>query len=149
MKINMILAKTTIKYTIIGFLFGLCFPIGAYVFQSILLKTSFGLSNIILFHKTTPILFMIDSAPIFLGLFSLIGGISRGQAEILNKRQNETIEELKINSKKIENVAIEIKDIALNLNSNISVSSDNINEITNLAKTSESNMGIIANNVKK
>ena len=149
MKINRILVKTAIKYTIIGFLFGMCFPVGAYIFQSILMKMSFSFTSIISFHKETPILFMIDSAPIFLGIFSLIGGISRGQAEILNKRQNETIEELKINNTKIENVALEIKNIAFNLNSNISVSSDNINEINNLAKTSEKNMEIIANNVKK
>lgn len=146
---NKVFIRTTVKYTIIGFLFGACFPVGAYLFQCFILNKSLSIENIINFHKSIPLLFMIDSAPLFLGAFSLIGGVSRGQAEMLNKKQKITIEELKINSVKTSNIAIEIENIALNLKSNILDSSNNIIDITTLAKSSKDNMINITNSVKQ
>lgn len=69
------------KYFLIGFLFGLLFPIGAILLQ-MFLSGNFGFQGIIDAHIDNPLIYMIDSAPLFLGGFALIGGISQAKSEI-------------------------------------------------------------------
>lgn len=68
--------KTRVKYLLIGALFGLMFPLGAVVFEMVLQKST----NILGLHMSNKLLFMIDSAPIFLGLFAYIGGVYQERA---------------------------------------------------------------------
>lgn len=71
------------KYFIYGFSFGLCFPIMAIGLQMVLSKLSFSVSNVFLAHKHNSLIYMIDTAPIFLGLFAWIGGISKQKSLVL------------------------------------------------------------------
>ncbi len=70
------LSETT-KYTVYGALFGLCFPVGAVLFLYIIgdiQSTSNPVSIVVNVHEN-PLLFIIDSAPFFLGLFARIAGV--------------------------------------------------------------------------
>ena len=70
------LTETT-KYTIYGALFGLCFPIGSIAFLCLINEitcTADWLGLIAEAHQN-PLLWVIDSAPLFLGLFSRLAGM--------------------------------------------------------------------------
>lgn len=62
--------KKRYQYFIIGFIFGTSFPVGALVFEYILNDGG----NVIQLHQNNSLLYMIDSAPVILGLFSMAGG---------------------------------------------------------------------------
>jgi diguanylate cyclase (GGDEF)-like protein len=67
----------TAKYTIYGVLFGLCFPIGSVVFLYLMNEiadTSDWLTIIAEAHHNS-LLWVIDSAPLFLGLFARLAGM--------------------------------------------------------------------------
>jgi len=82
------------NYFLIGFGFGLMFPIMAIGLEMILTHMSFSFAAIGKAHMQNKLIFMIDTAPIFLGLFALLGGISKAKAvELLYKNEillNET-----------------------------------------------------------
>lgn len=63
--------KARYKYLLIGILFGCAFPMGAITLEKILNPRY----SIIELHKNNPLLYMIDSAPFILGIFSMIGGL--------------------------------------------------------------------------
>lgn len=87
--------KILLIYGLVGVVFGLCFPVGAILFETYMQQMPMTISNIRLFHKNTPVLYMIDTAPIFLGVFALVGGISRAKAEQTNQELTEVIKEVK------------------------------------------------------
>ncbi len=66
-----------VKYFLIGALFGMCFPVGAIIFELQRLSLSLNADSLSVIHEQNMILYMIDSAPLFLGLFALFGGISK------------------------------------------------------------------------
>jgi PAS domain S-box-containing protein len=70
MKSNIVL-----RYSVYGILFGLLFPLGAnllLLYQRQLLLT---IQNIALIHQQDPLLFIIDTAPLFLGGFAYLAGL--------------------------------------------------------------------------
>lgn len=69
-----------IRYTLVGILFGLCFPLGALSLDLFLNDLSWSLGHIQTVVVDNPLHWMIFSAPIFLGLFAGIGGISRNRS---------------------------------------------------------------------
>lgn len=71
------------KYFIIGVLFGCLFPIMAIPFEFIISGLPFRLSSILQAHNQNKLLYMIDSAPLFLGIFAYIGGISQLKSQRL------------------------------------------------------------------
>lgn len=75
------MSKTIRQYTFFGILFGLCFPIGAYLLEYLI--KGYTHFSIVTLHKHNSLLYMIDSAPIFLGFFAAIGGYFRGKANQL------------------------------------------------------------------
>lgn len=83
------------NYFIVGFLFGLMFPLMAITLEILISKLGFSLSSIAKAHETNKLLFMIDSAPLFLGIFAWIGGVSKAKAVALleanQKLLNETL----------------------------------------------------------
>lgn len=83
------------KYLIIGCLFGLMFPIGALVLEIWLKNYPISLTGISLAHRGNKLLFMIDSAPIFLGIFAAIGGISQSKAIGYNDKNMALLEDIK------------------------------------------------------
>ena len=72
----------TTKYTIYGALFGLCFPVGAVVFLSIIGDINAGtLTAIIVQAHDNHLLYIIDTAPFFLGLFARLAGIRQDRLQ--------------------------------------------------------------------
>ena len=77
------------NYFLIGFAFGLMFPLMAIPLEIIISKLGFSFSSIAAAHQTNKLLFMIDSAPLFLGIFAWIGGVSKAKVvTLLESNQN-------------------------------------------------------------
>jgi signal transduction histidine kinase/CheY-like chemotaxis protein len=62
------------KYALYGALFGLAFPIIGTLIQSYVLFQDFQLDHLLQAQKSSPLLWIIDTAPLFLGLFASFGG---------------------------------------------------------------------------
>lgn len=63
-----------VKYTVYGALFGCAFPIMGTMIQSYVLFQDVSFASLIEAQKSSPLLWIIDSAPLFLGLFASFGG---------------------------------------------------------------------------
>lgn len=77
----------TAKYTLFGVLFGFCFPIGSFMFLLVYgrLEGADGLWKLIVqAHLHDPLLFVIDSAPFFLGLFAYLAGVRQARLRRLS-----------------------------------------------------------------
>lgn len=98
--------NTIRKYTLIGVLFGLAFPVGALVFEGIRLGMSFSFTSIPTLHRLNPLLYMVDSAPLFLGIFAGLGGISKSKADELNIQLNAQLSNLETTKKQCEALAL-------------------------------------------
>ncbi len=75
------------NYTLYGVLFGCMFPLGATIIESIHAQGSLTLANVMLVQRGNVLLWIIDSAPFWLGLFARIGGIR--QDLLLEKKRVE------------------------------------------------------------
>lgn len=73
--------NTKIKYAWIGIAFGFMFPIGALILVIIMNHIPLGAGVLLEAHRANPLLYMIDSAPLFLGIFAYIGGVSKAKSE--------------------------------------------------------------------
>jgi signal transduction histidine kinase len=97
------------NYARFGILFGLCFPIIAIAFDIFFVKNiSLTWSNIKLTHQQNPLHFIIDSAPLFLGLSFGIAGINQNKVIRLNSS-------LKKNSEEIKSKNVQLKQTIENL----------------------------------
>ncbi|MDK2867376.1 MAG: methyl-accepting chemotaxis protein [Clostridiales bacterium] len=83
------------KYFGIGFLFGAMFPIVAITLELLLKQQSLSLQTLIQIHNMNKLLYMIDTAPVFLGVFAAIGGVSQARALALNTENHALITEIK------------------------------------------------------
>lgn len=65
------------RYTLFGVLFGLCFPVGSVLFLFLInqLGDAESLVEIVRNAHKNPLLFVIDTAPVFLGIFARLAGI--------------------------------------------------------------------------
>ncbi len=68
------LKSEVVKYAFYGVLFGLIFPILALSIDISKLGLEFTWQSVLLVHKKYPIHYIIDTAPVFLGLFAMFGG---------------------------------------------------------------------------
>lgn len=89
------------NYALYGALFGLCFPIMATVIQCYMNGDGMNWQAIVSAQQGSPLLWIIDTAPLFLGLFASFGG---HQLDMVKKRNNELYEHIK----KVQ----ELKDLA-------------------------------------
>ena len=71
---NQPFTKSTYQYTMLGILFGCCFPILASIVTSLKLMGTLNWSTIINAQSSDPLLWIINTAPIFLGLFAYFIG---------------------------------------------------------------------------
>lgn len=78
-----------VKYTIYGALFGFCFPVIGTLIQSYVLFQDFSFEHLLESQLSSPLLWIIDTAPLFLGLFASFGG---RQMDVV-KTQNLELEE--------------------------------------------------------
>lgn len=75
------------RYTVYGICFGACFPIGSLAFLCIsgIVDTSGSIQSIIVAaHEKQSLLYVIDSAPVFLGLFSRLAGVRQDKITEIN-----------------------------------------------------------------
>ncbi|MBT5427473.1 MAG: HAMP domain-containing histidine kinase [Bacteroidetes bacterium] len=95
----------TLRYTVFGIVFGLCFPLFASILGVIEHNLTYTVSNIIkVLTLDAPISFIIATAPIFLGIFASFAGKRQDKltAEIQERIQVE--EELKLYRDKLEDL---------------------------------------------
>ena len=76
----------TTRYAIWGMIFGLLFPIGATWIRIATAGIPFSISGIQTVQSTDPLLWIIDTAPLFLGLFAALAG---KRQDSINKRMEE------------------------------------------------------------
>jgi GAF domain-containing protein len=74
-----------VRYMLYGVLFGLLFPAVSIGWLMIQTRTGFTLFGIEQIHYNQPLLWVIDTAPIFLGFFAFIAGMRQSQIMRLNE----------------------------------------------------------------
>lgn len=72
--------KVIIIYTIVGMLFGAMFPMGAFIFEHITNQFPLTIEGIKSAHMQINLMYMIDTAPLFLGLFAFIAGLNHAKS---------------------------------------------------------------------
>ncbi|MEP7136651.1 MAG: GAF domain-containing protein [Chloroflexota bacterium] len=89
---NLSLLTETQKYALLGGLFGLVFPIIATILRISNSNLPFQFSSLLYVQTTDSLLWIIDSAPIFLGFFAAIAGRRQDNLQQVNKtlRQRES-----------------------------------------------------------
>jgi light-regulated signal transduction histidine kinase (bacteriophytochrome) len=83
----------TIRYTIYGVLFGCCFPLAATIFDLGLQELPVTFQNIKYVQTQNLLHWLIDSAPLFLGIFAAIAGSKQDAIESLNASLEQKIQE--------------------------------------------------------
>jgi len=88
-----IFKKEINNYTLYGVLFGVLFPLTATILECMNVHGSLTFANIAAVQSANPLLWIIDSAPFWLGLFARIGGakqdrlMTRTQATLADKEK--------------------------------------------------------------
>ena len=78
--------SATVRYTFLGIIFGLAFPIGATMIETARMAIPFNLPSLILIQQSTPLLWIIDTAPVFLGYFAFLAG--KRQQKLIDQADN-------------------------------------------------------------
>jgi len=85
--------SNTLNYALVGMLFGLMFPVIATSIRVFDSKLSLEMSSILLVQSSDSLLWIIDTAPLFLGLFAAYAGRRQDKLKILyeelQKREKE------------------------------------------------------------
>ena len=90
------LRSETIRYTIYGALFGFLFPVVSSLFEAFLRYKNISFTSIINVQLTTPLIWVIDTAPFFLGLFARSAGIRQDALKEKNDIINEELKAARI-----------------------------------------------------
>lgn len=90
--------KSVIKYTVAGVLFGLIFPVAATLIEVAQRQLNLSWSSIALVQTTSPLVWIVDSAPLFLGIF----------ANQTGKREDKLQEQTKLLEQQVEERSTEI-----------------------------------------
>ena len=85
--------RTSLKYTFFGILFGALFPLFASFWLVYARQLPYYLDSFLLVQRDQPLLWLIDTAPIFLGIFAAIAGARQAQIYNLNQMLLERVEE--------------------------------------------------------
>lgn len=102
--------KFLLTYILVGIIFGALFPISAYFYEFISHKMNFSIANLIELHRHNNLLYMIDTAPIFLGIFSFIAGINHCKTFKINKELEITRDDLIESEKKLKKALESVKE---------------------------------------
>ncbi|MEQ9264234.1 MAG: ATP-binding protein [Balneolaceae bacterium] len=81
----------TINYALIGLFFGFIFPIAATLFDISLQNLPLTFPNVLKVQSMNPLHWIIDTAPVFLGLFSALAGYLKDQVVNVNRELEEII----------------------------------------------------------
>lgn len=83
------------RFAVYGALFGLCFPIIATLLQCWVAGLPFSLKGLLFAQRHYELLWIIDTAPFFLGLFASFGGMQLDRVEARGVLLSERYEEMK------------------------------------------------------
>lgn len=122
-QIDLIFKTETQKYLAAGALFGLLFPIGATMIRITTLGLPVSLSSIIQVQSSDLLMWIIDTAPLFLGLFASLAGRRQDALQKLYKEsirqsielemtQNTLEERVKERTRILERRAVQFQTIA-------------------------------------
>ncbi len=92
----------TLRYAIFGAIFGATFPLVATLARLLLLRLPVNVSNALYAQKTDPILWVVDTAPIVLGLFAAYAGYKQDRLSNINDQLYQSEVELKNNQETLE-----------------------------------------------
>jgi GAF domain-containing protein len=71
---NRFFRTATRRYAMAGAAFGLLFPVAAILISILAAQLPLSLASVIAVHQTQPLLWIVDTAPLFLGLFAAFAG---------------------------------------------------------------------------
>ena len=97
-----ILYTATFRYALLGLIFGLAFPIVATLITVTVEELPLGLSSAIYIHRTNPLMWIIDTAPLFLGFLAAIAGHREDALRKANTQLSAREEEMKVVQAAIE-----------------------------------------------
>ena len=140
--------KYVISYSIVGILFGACFPLGALTLEFLLKGYTFSIESIIIAHNNNKLLFMIDSAPLFLGIFALIGGIIRGKASCVTTNLQELLKVIQKENSTLNKNSIKLLKETEHLNSNTDIEKKELTSLTNNCSLMKNNMSGVIDNIR-
>jgi GAF domain-containing protein len=89
-----LIGSETIRYLIFGVTFGLLFPIVATLVRIQTLQLPLSLATMLEIQRTDPLLWIIDSAPLFLGIFAAIAGYRQDVLHWSNRELRQSESEL-------------------------------------------------------
>ena len=92
----------TKRYALIGVVFGFLFPVISTIMEVLLSQLPLNFSNVLLVQSINPLLWVIDTAPVFLGLFAAYAGRQHDIVTKVNKEMREREVELKANKLNLE-----------------------------------------------
>ena len=102
--------RNTLQYTLFGILAGLLLMIVATITQTIyVLDLPFTISNLIFAQVTTPLLWIIDTSPIFIAIMTGLGGFRQDQVTELTNTYQDQLETQTQLSKQLEIAAEELE----------------------------------------
>lgn len=81
----------TINYALIGLSFGFIFPIVATLFEISLQNLPLTFANVLKVQSMNPLHWIIDTAPVFLGLFSALAGYLKDQVVNVNRELEQIV----------------------------------------------------------
>jgi GAF domain-containing protein len=85
----------TQRYALLGGLFGFLFPLTATLFRILISQLPLTISSMITMQRTDPLLWVIDSAPLFLGLIAGYAGRKQDMLLKINEELNNRESQLK------------------------------------------------------
>ncbi|NEQ49129.1 MAG: hypothetical protein F6K11_03215, partial [Leptolyngbya sp. SIO3F4] len=80
------------RYLFVGAGFGLLFPLGAIIFETYLHELPWSFESVKRIHQQNPLVYVIDTAPLFLGIFASFAGINQDKVHLLNKHLEEKVQ---------------------------------------------------------
>ena len=93
--------SASFQYALFGVFFGFMFPILATLIHLVVHNKSFSFQNILYAHQTEPLLLIIDTAPLFLGVF----------AGLIGRKQDQLLYLVRVLENKLEQEEVDISDI--------------------------------------
>lgn len=126
------LVGTKGKYFIAGFVFGISFPVVAIIIELVRLNQAFSLQAILDLHTLNPLLYIIDTAPVFLGFFAYLGGVNMFKAEKINNQ-------LELRSKELKDLANYRQEFLANMSHEIRTPMNGVVGVVEQLKDSELN----------
>ncbi len=81
------------RYFIYGVIFGSLFPVIASIFDVIVQDLPLGMDSIMQVQRAQPLHWVIDSAPLFLGVFALFAGIKQDEVMQMNLNLEQTVQD--------------------------------------------------------